>query len=182
MRVFYDPVSIFATVSSAFTAAQPFLAAGSALLTFASAAGQGAQQIVQGQQDLNDAEAQARDLELQALQSKKATNRDVRDLEKQRKRDLARTRAVLSAQGLSADNPNAIGLLADVNREAAVRERRLLEDEDVTQTTLGIRAENTRAAGRAARDQSVFGGAATVAGGAATLLRPRPTARATARA
>jgi Skp family chaperone for outer membrane proteins len=129
--------------------------------------------VAQGVSAQQQAEARAIDAEAQQTQAQIATQRDLRDLRKQRSRQLARTRAALAAQGADLTSGTPLALQGAQEAEFNVQETRIRQDSRVTQETLRTRAANARSQGDAAFASSVASGFANAAGGATTSLLAR---------
>lgn len=122
------------------------------------------------QQLEHQAEAEAAFLEAQAQQEAIQARRETRDLERERKQTLARTRAALAAQGgdLSAGSPLSIQRAQE--REFGVGRERILSDTRVRQQSLRARAQNVRVAGELGARSAILGGFGTALRGGVSLL------------
>ena len=138
MRVLYDPVTILTIASAAFS----FIGG-----------------IAEGRAARADAENDARFLEGQANQEAVARRRDLEDLRKTRAQTLARSRAVLAAQGADTASGDALNILRDQASSFAIKENRLLTDSNTRQQSFLSRAANVRAGGKSAQTAAIFGGA-----------------------
>lgn len=128
------------------------------------AAGVGAAStIFSGFQKAGELEDQAAFADLQRSQTQKQTRRDLDDLDKEKARHLARTRAVLAASG-GGDVGFGTGLALQKSQAAdfATTRHRIVDDSVAQETTLKVRADNLRSSADVTRLGAIFGGAAKV--------------------
>lgn len=156
MRVFYEPTTIMTAVAAGFQ-----LIGGMAQASAAKGA----------------AESEAGMLEAQAEQERKQRARDLSDLEADRSRTLARTRAVLAASGADASDPSGLAVLQSQAVQFGQQESRLTDDSLVRERSLEAKAANTRATGRAEATAQVFGGIGKAASAGKSLFAPTPAGK-----
>lgn len=113
-------------------------------------------------------------LEAQAEQERKQRARDLSDLDAERSRTLARTRAVLAAQGAGADDPSGLAVLQSQATQFGQQESRLIDDSLVRERSLEVKASNTRSVGRTEAVAHIFGGIGKAAGAGKSLFEPQP--------
>lgn len=128
MRVLYEPTTILA-IAAVTTFAGDVMAANAAK---------------------SQAGAEAAFLETQARQEEIAATRELRDTDKEKKRFLARTRAVLAAQG-DTTGSTALSTLSESAGEFGIRSERIRQDRDVARKSLLSRSTNVRRVGAAER-------------------------------
>lgn len=136
MRVFYDPATLGIAVAG---------------LSFVSS-------IQQGQAAAAESEAQARDAEAQAEDIRIQSQRDIRDEQVENRRQLARQRAALAAQGVDATD--APGLLVETRRESLLRQGRTRADARRSIGNIGTTAGRLRSRARSERAAGFVGGVA----------------------
>jgi hypothetical protein len=122
--------------------------------------------ISQGVQAQKQADQQASYLRAQAIQEQKASARELRDLERDRRQKLSRTRAALAASGADLSSGSALALQQSQEAYYAGEAYRIREDSSVAQSSLRARASNAEDAGDAAMMSGVIGGMASGAGAA----------------
>lgn len=150
MRVLYDPMTI-ATVA---------ITAVSGVFSGMSAKAQ--------------AKAEADYYKQQAAQEQLAQMRDLEALETERARTMARSRAVLAAQGGGLEGTGE-SLLEGAASTFGRREAELIHDSEARIRSLSARAASAKAAGNAAMWGSIFSGLGSAGKAGATLFRSSPT-------
>lgn len=137
-RVLYDPMTMLTAASAAFS-----LIGG----------------VVQGIGQKSQGEAEAAYLREQAEQERLALDRDLADADRESSRTLARSRAVLAAQGGDTTTGGALDLLSYQESVFGENRQRLISDSDARIRGLNRRAESAESAGRSAMWGSIFSGA-----------------------
>ena len=148
MLQFNDPGTIFLAASTGFSALQSI--------------GEGAQAKAQ-------ADAEAKFLENQAQLERVQSARDVRDEKERTRRAVARSRAVLAAQGVSLASNVGVSTVADVEGQSLIRQRRIASDTENVTASLQAKAANKRTAGKRARRASFVKAGVQVFGGASKI-------------
>ncbi|WP_299444686.1 hypothetical protein [uncultured Rhodospira sp.] len=120
--------------------------------------------IASGFQAQAQANQQADYLKAQAQQEVKAGQRELRDLEKERRQKLARTRAALAASGGDLSSGTPLSLQKSQEAYYAAQESRVKDDTHTASTSLRARAKNTSAAGDAALVSGIVSGISNAAG------------------
>lgn len=138
MLIFNDPIS--PTVLLGLTAAATAAAAGGQIIS---------------------AQAESADLQAQADAEAVSRRRELRDEREQSRRQLARTRALLSARG--ADLSTVLSLTGAQAGESGIRQQRIRSDSAMRASGLRTRASNVRRAGLVQAGGSLLGGAADFA-------------------
>lgn len=128
------------------------------MLTAAASAFQVIGGVVQGISQRNQGEAEAAYLRQQADQERLALERDLTDSDREASRTLARTRAVLAAQGGDTTTGGALDLISYQQGYYGEQRQRLIHDSDARIRGLNARAESARSAGQSAMWGSIFGG------------------------
>lgn len=103
-----------------------------------------------------------------------ASQRDLRDLAKEKGRFLARTRALIAAGGGETTSGTGLALLTSQAAEFGRKKVRLEQDTAVRKSTLAARGRETLRVGSTERDLAIFGGAARFAQAGGTLLKSKP--------
>lgn len=106
--------------------------------------------IAQGQAEQAQADDEAAFLEAEAAAEALALQDAEQDLDKERSRFLARSRAVFGAQGGDTTSGTALAVLQDQSSSFARQGHRLRRNSLLRQESLKARAANTRSAGRSA--------------------------------
>lgn len=132
MRIFHEPTTIMAAAAVASAATTAYTAHTSA----------------------QEAEAQA---EAEAL----SRRREIRDEREERKRQIARTRALLSGGG--TDIGTILSLTGKQMGESMIREHRIRTDSRIRQRSLRARARNERVAGFMRGGESLLSGGVDIA-------------------
>lgn len=128
------------------------------ILTAASAAFSIIGGIAQGSAQREQGESEARYLAQQAEQERVALSRDLSDADRESARNLARSRAVLAAQGGDTTTGGALDLLSTQEGVYGEQRQRLISDSDARIRGLNMRADSARRAGASAQFGSVFSG------------------------
>lgn len=128
------------------------------ILTAATAAFQVIGGIAQGASQQSQGAAEAAYLRQQADQERLALERDLADQGREASRTLARTRAVLAAQGGDTTTGGALDLLSYQEGVFGENKQRLINDSDARIRGLNMRAQSAESAGRSALWGSVFSG------------------------
>lgn len=108
-----------------------------------------------------ESQAQAADLKAQAEAERIARRRELRDEREENRRQLARTRALLSAGG--TDIGTILSLSGAQAGESAIRQHRIRSDSRLRERGLRTRAGNVRRAGFFRAGSSLLSGGAGIA-------------------
>lgn len=106
------------------------------------------------------AESEAAMLEMQAEQERKQRARDLSDLKIEKRQTLARTVAVLAAQGADSADPQSRAILKSQAGTFGTREARLKDDSTVRERSFETKASNVRSTGGQEATAQIFGGIA----------------------
>lgn len=152
MIIFREPTSTTALILAATAAAA---SAGGAIAT--------------GVSQKRAADAAAADAELQAKLQQTEAARAIRDEREENKRQLARTRALLSGRG--ADLGTIISMTGAQSRESLIRQQRLSTGAQVADVTGRARASNLRQKGRMDLAGGLLEGSGSLLTGGAKLYQ-----------
>lgn len=114
--------------------------------------------ISQGRAAQKQGEAEAAYLSAQADQERLALDRDLADYDREASRSLARSRAVMAANGGDTTTGGALDTLSYQQAVFGENRQRLLSDSDARIRGLNVRAESARSAGKDAMWGAIFSG------------------------